>query len=45
MELISTLKDGLKREFEMTDLNEVKTILGLSIEYDRATGVLSISQQ
>lgn len=29
----------------MTDLNEVKTILELSFEYDRATGVLSISQQ
>ncbi|KXJ72178.1 hypothetical protein RP20_CCG018696 [Aedes albopictus] len=38
LELISTLKDGLKREFEMTDLNEVKTFLGLSVEYDRAAG-------
>lgn len=37
LELISTLKDGLKREFEMT-------FLGLSIEYVRAARVLDISQ-
>lgn len=37
LELISTLKDGLKREFEMT-------FLVLSIEYVRAARVLDISQ-
>lgn len=45
LEVITALKEKLKREFEMTDLNEVKTFLGLSIEYDRATGFLCINQR
>lgn len=42
-EVIAALKDRLKQEFEIADLKEVRTFLGLSIDYDWTAGVLCIN--
>lgn len=45
LKYITKLKELFNMEFEMTDLKEVKTFLGLTIERDRKNGVLKISQK
>lgn len=44
IELINKLKRKLKKKFEMVDLGEVKSFLGIKINYDCKNGVLELSQ-
>ena len=41
---INKLKEALKAEFEMKDLEDVKKILGIDILRDRKKGILSLNQ-
>lgn len=43
--MIANLKKKLSTEFEMKDLNEVRTFLGLNIQRDRTNGILKIDQK
>lgn len=45
LDKITKLKDKLKMEFDMTDMNEVTTFLGLTIKRNKEEGVLEISQR
>ncbi|KAK3000950.1 hypothetical protein RJ639_021401 [Escallonia herrerae] len=42
---VNSLKEQLKREFEMKDLGVTKTILGMEIQRDRHEGILYLSQK
>ncbi|KAJ6258122.1 hypothetical protein Dda_7037 [Drechslerella dactyloides] len=42
---ISKIKEKLKAKYEMTDLNEAKTFLGVSIERDRVKHTVKLHQQ
>ncbi|KXJ62357.1 hypothetical protein RP20_CCG018720 [Aedes albopictus] len=39
------VKELLSREFEMTDMGDIKSFLGMRIDYDLEGGVMRISQQ
>ena len=43
-EMLHDAKKMLNEKFDMTDLGEVKSILGMSVERNRAKGVLTINQ-
>ena len=43
-EMLLDAKKMLNEKFDMTDLGEVKSILGMSVERNRAKGVLTINQ-
>ena len=43
-DLLKSAKTMLSEKFDMTDLGEVESILGMSIKRDRKTGILTISQ-
>lgn len=44
LDLIAEIKKKLSSKFEMTDIGEMKTFLGLKIDRDRRKGLLKISQ-
>lgn len=45
LEMTEEIKRQLAAEFEMTDVGEVDTFLGMHIEYDRENGVMKLSQE
>ncbi|KAK3013623.1 hypothetical protein RJ639_009326 [Escallonia herrerae] len=42
---VNSLKEQLKREFEIKDLGVAKRILGMEIQRDRPAGILYLSQK
>lgn len=44
MQTIDNIKIRFKNEFEMTDIGKVDTFLGISVEHDEKSGVLSMNQ-
>lgn len=45
LEVIKLIKKNLSAEFEMTDMGEVKTFLGIHIDRDVNKGVMKLSQE
>ena len=41
---VNWVKGEFRKRFEISDLGEIKWLLGLKIKYDKATHTLSISQ-
>jgi hypothetical protein len=42
---ISRIKSAFKREFDMQDFGTLSTVLGMKVDYDRESGILSLSQK
>ena len=45
LHVVTTFKSALAKEFRVTDVGEVDTILGLKVTRDRSQGVLKLGQQ